>query len=587
MTVPRRPSSASHRPERAGALMRIRRFAVPREMIERATERRLAGDWRGACAAAGIDVRLDPEQARREHGAEFADALLDDLRHLVPDLVRWHHPRQADDRTGVEEHLFPVLSRPGGDRGPWLTVRSPRRRTSRYEGGPWSQRLVLGLTAHEELTLDASPGRTRLYEPQLWSSSRYLWDVRHVHETRERWGGGPDRAPFLNPDGTPRTVAELPTADPGPGDRAARTEWIDHLHQTGRVAEALRAAGVEAADEGTVRVLERIPVSAGRWRAELGGLAALGYGAAAGFPDSYHLRITVRYDGHRVRVAMTPYGGAEPDPALSLPRACWARPEDVDAVRDGLSPDHLHPLLREALAPARPPADGPVGPPPWEPVAPVRARCGKEWHTLSLRDGRLVTPHTGEEQARERALSALGGTVSPCFRAAESWRTGRGWLPKGLHARRAELFERIRHGDTGALVDYLDTGGDPRVRDGELNTLLHELYHLDHTVLLPRLLEAGLDVDAENGLRSTPVHRALRYGGDPSLVRALIAAGARTRAIAYDRSRPLDLRSELESVSGHRVPADPERWRELLEELRGPEGPAAPGRGLPRPRRDP
>ncbi|HEX8008318.1 MAG TPA: VWA-like domain-containing protein [Trebonia sp.] len=42
--------------EEASSWRRIRRYAVPRWMIERATERRLTGDWHGACAAANVDV---------------------------------------------------------------------------------------------------------------------------------------------------------------------------------------------------------------------------------------------------------------------------------------------------------------------------------------------------------------------------------------------------------------------------------------------------------------------------------------------------------------------------------------------------
>ncbi|MGW6204568.1 hypothetical protein ACWF9B_13105 [Streptomyces sp. NPDC055089] len=37
--------------------LRVREFAVPPSMIETATARRSAGDWAGACAAAGVDVR--------------------------------------------------------------------------------------------------------------------------------------------------------------------------------------------------------------------------------------------------------------------------------------------------------------------------------------------------------------------------------------------------------------------------------------------------------------------------------------------------------------------------------------------------
>ncbi|MEU6753470.1 hypothetical protein ABZ914_45215, partial [Spirillospora sp. NPDC046719] len=55
------------RPDEASRLRRIRRYAVPRWMIERAAERRLAGDWRGACAAANVDVDFDLADVAREH----------------------------------------------------------------------------------------------------------------------------------------------------------------------------------------------------------------------------------------------------------------------------------------------------------------------------------------------------------------------------------------------------------------------------------------------------------------------------------------------------------------------------------------
>src|SRR5262245_35112694 len=71
-------------------LLRQRRFAVPASMVEQATERRRAGDWLGACAAARIAVDIDLDAAARRYGAEVAAAVEDDLRHLVPDLVRWH-----------------------------------------------------------------------------------------------------------------------------------------------------------------------------------------------------------------------------------------------------------------------------------------------------------------------------------------------------------------------------------------------------------------------------------------------------------------------------------------------------------------
>ena len=73
--------------------LRVREFAVPPSMIETATARRRAGDWAGACAAAGIDFA--PRTPSRTHGRELAARVRADLRHLAPDLLRWHMPRIA------------------------------------------------------------------------------------------------------------------------------------------------------------------------------------------------------------------------------------------------------------------------------------------------------------------------------------------------------------------------------------------------------------------------------------------------------------------------------------------------------------
>jgi hypothetical protein len=64
---------------------RVRWYAVPMWMIEAATERRLAGDVEGACAAAGIDLDIDLATVARACGRETADLIADDLRHLAPD----------------------------------------------------------------------------------------------------------------------------------------------------------------------------------------------------------------------------------------------------------------------------------------------------------------------------------------------------------------------------------------------------------------------------------------------------------------------------------------------------------------------
>ncbi|MGW9348892.1 hypothetical protein [Nocardiopsis flavescens] len=466
-------------------------YSVPRAMIGHATGRRLAGDWRGACAAAGVEVRLDPDRARADHGGEFADALLDDLHHLVPDLVRWHFPRShfSPDRGALRSLSVVTLSRPGA--GPRLAVLGP----------DWPQEeppyLVLDLIG-EERTVPVPGASFGGHHP--WEDRRHLWDSRRVHETRGRWGGSADRAPLLEPDGTPRAAEDLPAADPGPGaDPATRTEW---LHVLGR-EPGDRAAAVAAGDP-------------------------------------------------------------------------WRVPRDLAAVLAGVSPDHLHPLVRAALAPARP-VDGPVGPPPWEPPPPVRVDCGGREHGVALRGGRMSGPHTEQEHLRERSLRALGGGEGGCFAVSEAWRLRRG-LPPELEAHRAELFERVRHGDTETVLRYLAAGGDPHVRGEEGETLMHRLLLVDHAVVLPPLLAAGADVDAVAPGGATPLYLAVLYRGDIALVRALLAAGARHERIGDRRNGfgPLaDFVRERLAAAWH-----PERstfrdagpWTDLLRELEEPSG---------------
>lgn len=107
---------------------RVREFAVPPSMIESATERRTAGDWAGACAAAHVDVDLDLRAAGRANGQRFAAQVRADLRHLAPDLLRRHFPRVGPDgllRPGLTVSLarYPPDADSGG--ATHLVARTP------------------------------------------------------------------------------------------------------------------------------------------------------------------------------------------------------------------------------------------------------------------------------------------------------------------------------------------------------------------------------------------------------------------------------------------------------------------------------
>ncbi|WP_234435717.1 ankyrin repeat domain-containing protein [Streptomyces sp. NRRL F-2747] len=523
------------RPEDGPAWRRIRRHAVPGWMIERATAHRLAGEWRAACTAAAVDVRLDLSALAARHGAPVAEAVEEDLRHLAPDLVRWHLPRVLGGRTTIEPDVRVLLARYGaGADAPVLSVT-----TGAMIDGPQRLRLHCAPVSPAELGRIHSGA---VNEPRVedWTALRPLWDARHTAALRERHTGGADRLPFFRPDGTPLPPGELPTADPGEADPAGRAEWTALLHARGHHAEAYVTAGVErdltapeevprygrAADPETVMGSSAIDLT--RLAAEVRRLAAAGSGDRFRLPVHWRGNLLVESAGPgpggrlRARVA----GRDELKDAPRLPLFAWQRLPDLELVRTGrITPDELHPLVAAALFPAAGPAAGPPGP---AEAGPVRVRCRGEWHQVRSQGGVLdLLPHSPEEQQRERAMRAFGGAIQGCFAVQQIWTTGEGRLPRALREERRELFLRAQHGDTPGVVALLDAGMDPRVRDARGRTLLHELHLLDHEVLLPRLLAAGLDLEARTKTGLTPLQLAVQFGGSAELVRAFLAAGSR------------------------------------------------------------
>ncbi|WP_067832386.1 ankyrin repeat domain-containing protein [Actinomadura kijaniata] len=484
----------------------VRRYAVPRWMIERATERRLAGDWRGACAAAHVDVEIDP--------ADLTPEAEDDLRHLAPDLLRWHLPRDhGGTHIAVRREL--VLGEYGGA---VLYAATPRARNA-----PQIQRLRLRLDRK-------APGRYRPADPPVvredWSGLRHLWDARRVGGLLDHHGPG-GRLPFLCPDGVPLADGELPAADPGPGDPAARSEWVFLLRERGDLDGAITAAGLTAVEPrgrpGAWRTMTL--VRHGLTTLDLSLLARAGRSLAGtarvrADVSPRHCLVLERVQGRLTLSAADPRDVAD---VPVLPEPCWRTPDPLLLRAGRITPEELHPLVRAAVFPARPPA----GPPPPAPLAPVRIRCRGERHEARWRGGRLDVPHPAGEHERERALRALGGTMTGCFAVTEAWTSGRGGLPPALEALREEIFLRMEHGDTPGVLRLLEEGVDPRVRDGDGRTLLHLVYLADHEVLLPRLLAAGLDLEAEDGYGGTPLYRAVLHRASAGCVRALVDAGAR------------------------------------------------------------
>jgi hypothetical protein len=520
--------SRSYPPDEASSRRRILRYAVPRWMIEQATERRLAGDWRGACATANVDVAFDLADVARKHGGAVAAAVEGDLLHFAPDLLRWHLPRVLMGRTTIRNSQTVALSgyAGGAKAAQYLYVTTPA-----MVDGPQRVRLSFGRIDHA----DGSDGHGHAHH---WSTLRHLWDVRHTGALLERCGGG-DRPPFFNADGTPRAAGELPTADPGPADPAAHAEWVTLLYEQGEIEAAFAAAGVELDPSPLVfdwhgeipmsRVLEKSALALTTLEQEIRLLTHEGFGRRFQilcFWGSGVLLESRKRDGGLVVRAIKRKTTGTP----VLAEACWRRLPDLDVLRRGdADPDRLHPLVRAALFPLREDSAGPVGPRDPRLPSPVRVRCrGGEWHEVCFQDGALRVPHSADEQRRERAMQAFGGTVAGCFAVAQAVTSGEGRLPKALREQRRELYSRVQHGDTPGVLRLLDAGVDPDFRDGRRRTLLHALIHLDHEILLPRLLAAGVDLEAVDHNRRTALHVAVGDNGSAPLVRALLAAGARS-----------------------------------------------------------
>ncbi|MGW3802446.1 ankyrin repeat domain-containing protein [Streptomyces clavifer] len=518
--------------EEASSLRRARQYAVPRWMVERATERRLAGDWRGALAVAGVDAAFDPARVAAEHGTAVAGALVSDLQHLAPDLVRWHLPRVLGGRSTVSTDRTVVLAGYRDGAGlplaPYLHLRTPP-----MVDGP--QRLTLDFGA---VPGETSPGVFGS-GTEDWRAARYAWDARRTGDLRAAAGIG-DRIPFLHPDGTPRAPRE--PAPPDRGDAAARAERVSLLHRDGRVAEAFAAAGVEwdptppESDRSWYRVEpEKVIASMALDipRLESGvrrSMAATGterFRIGAHWRGHVLLELTGHSAGGRLRASVVEPGTATA--AAFLPEVVWRRLPDLDLLRARRMPARwLHPLVAGALLPA---LEGPFGAPGPSAPRPVRVRCRGDWHEVVFRDGALRSPHTEEERNRESAMRAFGGAVAGCFAVEHSCTSGTGRLPRALRAQRQELFLRVQHGDTPGVLELLDAGVDLRVRDGRRRGLLHVLHLLDHEALLPRLLAAGLDLEALDHHDRTPLGVVVSEGGSAALVRALLDAGARIDVI--------------------------------------------------------
>lgn len=459
-------------------------------MIAAVAARRAVGDWRGACAAADVDVCLKPDSVRRLYGSAIADQLLGVLRELSPDLLRWHLPRRGhgpgDLLAGL---LVPLADLTDGVRRLTLAAATPQ---FALDAG---QRVVLVLLGGRD------DGVTR----------SVLAAVRQKYP--ERFGLVRHRM-FWSADAAPELA--------GLCDATSAEQEITSLQDAGCFAEAWRAAGFEVvvpASPRRVRWLAalpiRIPGLADRVRCAVPGVdeAVVRSGSGAlvlGGLKSGAVVVRVAEDGE----------------SLGLPvvaHAVWARVLDRDLIRFGYLGEHeIHPLIAPALLadrqPAAPdsdewlyrevpyiagPCDAGDGPGLW-------IECGTDRHRIAFRDNAWCVLDHAADAAREALLSRLGGPTNPCQQAVNYLVSGRHVIELAeallAHGRTTDVRHLLRaHAGVGAAPSRvrLPAGGTvaealSTVAD---NTLRHRMILADAT--RPRFVPDGRS-GRKGGVARTP-----------------------------------------------------------------------------------
>lgn len=413
--------------------LRVREFAVPPAMIATATARRSAGDWAGACAAAGVDVDLALRTLARTHGRELTARVRADLRRLAPDLLRWHLPRVAPDgllRPGLTVSLARYPTADGaGDRPVHLVVRTP---PAWADAG---QRVSLALW--HGTGPDSAAGlhpHARPHPRFRLDLHRHLWDASRADELRLRSGAG------QQPTGAPPRLPPLPLP-PGllpPGRSCAVDRWA------AEAAILLLAEGHPAGAHG--------PHPAGAVSVRLGSrrrlvLELVTDPSGVGPPSARVTSVSTAPDDRVLPVL--------PDAAT------WLLP-DLELLRAGaIDPDRLHPLVASALVPehrttAPCAATGHAG-------QPRLVDCRGARHRIGLVDGVLAPlDHDPAEIRREELLAALSGTPLPCLQAIDL-----------AHRRPDSLTgvrERLDHGDIAGALTVVEEllGPEALLRPGAL-----------------------------------------------------------------------------------------------------------------------
>ncbi|WIM93568.1 hypothetical protein ACTOB_005550 [Actinoplanes oblitus] len=430
------------------AWQRVREFAVPPTMIESTAARRLAGDWAGACAASRVDPELDPRAIGRRHGPELAAEVRSDLRHLVPDLLRWHFPR-------VESGLL----RPGVTVS--LARYAPRLHLVARTPPAWAdadQRIALALW---DGAADGRHPHARPHRRFRLDLHRHLWDDRHTAELPDRAG-----------------------AATWPGDAAVSPAGLDGcaVHRWAAEAEILRSAEGREDDPVFVRLTARDHRELPAGKEPGGGPRRALEPSALVLPDAATWLLP---DLELLRAGLIEAGQLHPLVAESLipalaPAAGAAAPGPAPAA-GAAAVSGPAPAAGAAAAPGHAPASR-------EPAGAGSGMrlvdCRGERHRVGLVDGVLsALDHEPDELLREEILVAFGGTPLPCLRVID--RAIR--RPDTL----ADIRARLDHGDLPGALAAVEAllGPGATLRDGPLRD---ELARTAERHLTYGLYRAGL-----------------------------------------------------------------------------------------------
>ena len=283
-------------------------------------------------------------------------------------------------------------------------------------------------------------------ESGMYRLPRAYWDVRYTAELRGLCGCGHDRLPFHSADGS---RLDTTPAGPDPDDPVTTAEYLTLLWDEGRTGEALAAAGITLAAGEPDRWPTRPWVAVERLASEARRVLDEGGTGRTVWLECRDegqagADLELTFGPGDVVTARLGRVGADEPGLLTVTE--YRHPIDLDLLRFGLAgPHELHPAVARALFPAG---------------------SGEAEATVAVRH-----PPAAPDADRR-------------------------------------LWERAIYGDTDGVVAALDAGANPLVRDRAGRTLLHLLPHLDHERLLPRLLGAGIDVNAVDIQGHTALHAA-------------------------------------------------------------------------------